>query len=380
MNRAQWIDTVYPYNGILLSVLPKIRWGSFRYEGPFLIETDGYENDDKEGSTFKVDAHEKTTLYETSGHTVLVSGAPYEVFGGAACELWGKKIPQIPIYKFVDPTGDIDVSVSQPKVLPDSPELQELIDIYGEEYLRPLMIYKDTYTPYGDAFTRWLFNEVVEQVQEIAAHLNTVTTLPRKDEHLETVLGDLDSVVGNLLITRHIAEDKSMIKIQISTKILPDIVHNIMEFILSPHGDFRSQTKFTVDGIYLQGPIKLIQDQADALADRADSVKDTVAKYTLSHIKNSPLFYKFDNHCARVLYLALLIREVQGKRYPENGIIFMHMDVSMANGIVRKLYKNGRGAMCDAHFGDNYIGTLIGILESMENIGPGALKKLQQKN
>jgi len=381
LRRAQWVDTIYPYGGVITSVLPKIRWDSFRYEGPLFIETDGLEDENWSspaagtGTKFKMTPTEKPTkLYETVGHSVPVSGAPYEVFGGAACELWGKKIPDVPIHKFVDITGDIDVSVSQPTVVPEKAILRELIDNAGDDAIRPLMLYQDTYTQYGDAFSRWLFQEVVEQFSAVAKQFNIKELgLPGRDENSETTLGDLHAVTGNLLITRLISENKSMIKIQISTKVLPDTVNHIMEFILSPHGNFRSNTKFTVDGIYVQGPIKLLLDQVEGLAGRADGIKNTMVERGVAQIQNYPGFYKFDNHCARLLYLVSLIKFVEGKPYPENRNNFMYMTESYAIFILEKLYKRGRGALCDAHFGAGFIDRLIPILESMKYIGVGQL-------
>jgi hypothetical protein len=232
------------------------------------------------------------------------------------------------------------------------------------------MLYQDTYTKYGDAFSRWLFQEVVEQFSAIAKQFNIKELgLPGRDENSETALGDLHAVAGNLLITRLISENKSMIKIQISTKVLPNNVNHIMEFILSPHGNFRSNTKFTVDGIYVQGPIKLLLDQVEGLAGRADGIKNTMAERGVAQIQNYPGFYKFDNHCARLLYLASLIKFVEGKPYPENRNKFMYMTESYAVFILEQLYKRGRGALCDAHFGPGFIERLIGILESMKYIG-----------
>jgi hypothetical protein len=304
------------------------------------------------------------------GHSLPVSGAPYEVFGGAACELWGRKIPNIPIHKFVDITGDIDVSVSQPTVVPEKAILRRLIDKHGPECLRPLMIYKDTYTPYGEAFSGWLFSEVVTQIQSLAGELDIPgLDLPGRDENSETALGDLHAMAGNLLCSRLITQDRSMIKIQISTKVLPDTVDHIMEFILSPQGDFRSTTRFTTNGIYVQGPIQLLVDQVEGLADRADGVKSRRGNHEMARIENNPSFYKFDNHCARLLYLATLIKSVEGKHYPENDNTFMYMTVRIATYILESLYMGGRGAMCDAHFGPKYIDKLTSIFESMQHVG-----------
>jgi len=380
LKRGRWVDTIYPYGRLIMGVLPLLRWNAFRYEGPLIIETDGYEAEDigdGDGGRggFNLRATEGTTkLHKTAGHSIPVSGAPYEVFGGAACELWGLAVPEVPLHKFVDITGDIDIVVSVPAVVPEKASLRELIDNCGNDCLRPLLLHDGVYTHYGEAFTGWLFHEVVTQFSGLREEFNIPSlAAPGRDENAETVLGDLHVGVGNLLFSRLISEDKSMIKIQISTKVLPDIVNHIVEFVLSPDGGFRSKANFTVHGICVQGPVHLLQDQVDGLAGRADGVKNTMGHHGVAVAQDYPSFYKFDNHCARVLYLATLIKFVEGKRYIENGNIFMNMSIWQAVDILETLYKGGRGAMCDAHFGPSFIDKVIGIFESMEYIGAGQL-------
>jgi hypothetical protein len=378
LGRGTWIDTIYPYGGVIMSILPKIRWNSFHYEGPLLIEPDSefeyqdnnfeyQDNNFKEGDT-------KIKLYDTMGYTLPLSGPPYEVYGGAACELWGKKIPDIPIHKFIDITGDIDVQVSLPTVIPENAILQKRVGEHGDSYLHPLMVYQDTYTLYGDAFSRWLFHEVIEHFSVVAEQFNIAELdLPKPEEHSETILGDLHAVAGNLLFSRFITKDKSTIKIQITTKVLPDTVSDIIEFIVSGNGLSRSKTKFTVDGIYVNEPYAILTNQVEALAIRSEFVKGNISQHSMS-------FYKFDNHCARVLYLATLIRFIEGKYYPENNNTFVYMTEGMASIMLKKLYKNEIASMCDAHFGPNYIDKLIDIFESMKYIGAGRLRRMLKLN
>jgi len=376
LRRGQWVDTIYPYGQTLVSILPRIGWRDFRYTGPMIIQTDG--NEDRVADNKRVFSIRTTEtspkIYKTNGHCVPPTAAPYEVFGGAACELWGKKIPEIAIHKYIDITGDIDVKVSLPTVVPDDVALRTLISLGGDDAVKPLMVYEDAYTPYGDAYTHWLFDEIVAEVGRIAPQFNIKELrLPQRDENYETALGDLHAAVGNLLITRLLTENRSMIKIQISTTALPDITNHIVEFIVSPDGSFRSNTKFTVDGIYVQGPIELLQGQVKGLTDRADGIKNTSKERHLAAIENYPSFYKFDNHCARLIYIASLMKFLEGKRYPENGINFPFLDSAQAFSILEKLYTSGRGTMCDIHFGPNYMDRLISMFESMKYIGKGAL-------
>jgi hypothetical protein len=367
IKRGQWVDTIYPYGGVIISILPKIRWKSFHYEGQLLIEIE--DDTLAGGGGFKYknpDNTEIKKLYDTMGHTLPLSEPPYEVFGGAACELWGRKIPDIPIHAFVDSTGDIDVMVSTPIIVPENAFLQEFAAERGIYTLHPLMVYEGKYTLYGDSFSRWLFHEVVEHFSLVAGQFNiSELDLPLPEEHSETVLGDLHATVGNLLFSRFITydSDSPTIKIQITTKVLPNTVGDIIEFLISYDGAVRHyQSKFTVDGIYVDEPYRILVNQVRALEGR-------------SVFKNKRYSYKFDNHCARVLYLATLTRFLENKYYPENDRNFTSMTAWMAVPMLDKLYKNDIASMCDEHFGPNYIDKLINIFESMKHIGPGGIKR-----
>lgn len=371
LSRGTWVDTIYPYGRVILSILPKISWDTFHYEGPMVIETDGMEDDEGGGNK----SHKK--IYNTNGKCTPVVGAPYEVFGGTACELWAKKFPEIPIRKFVDMTGDIDVDVSPPTVVPENPVLLKLIDEAGNAVINPLMLYEGKYTQYGDTFTHWLFDEVVQKITEIAPQFNIKElSLPGLEEDLETSLSDLNVSIGNLRIYRLITENKSNIKIQVATKVLPDIVNHIIEFIVSPSGISIERTRFSVDGIYVQGIMELLQEQVKGLTGRADGIMSTMSEHpNIKSIENYPSFYKFDNHCARLIYLATLLQSVEGKPYAENKKRLPYLTVGQANQLLEQLYSGGRGALCETHFGENYINKLIKLFEGMKYIGDGKLRR-----
>jgi hypothetical protein len=362
IKRGQWVDTIYPYGGVIMSILPKIRWKSFHYEGPLLIEIsdDAFEYYKNQGN------REIPKLYDTMGHTLPLSEPPYEVYGGAACELWGRKIPDIPIHTFVDVTGDIDVMVSSPIIVPENAFLQEQINSAGVHALKPLMVYEGKYTLYGDTFSRWLFNEVVEHFGPVAGQFN-ISELDLPEKTSETIHGDLYAAAGNLLFSRFItyeADNSSTIKIQVTTKVLPNTVGDIIEFLVSGDGTVRFlPSKFTVDEIYVDEPYNILVNQVRALAGRSG----------FGNIR-----YKFDNHCARVLYLATLTKFLEGKYYPENDSKFTSMNAGMAVLMLNKLYEYDIASKCDKHFGPNYIDKLIDIFESMKHIGPGGIKRYME--
>jgi len=371
--RGEWVDTIYPFSKIILSTLPKINWSDFKYDGNFILEvTDISMNN---GSTkFSMKKDENSTIQDDiQGTLENVKGAPYEIFGGAACELWGSKYTNIAIRDYVDITGDIDVKVSLPIFLPDKK--------YGNDYefkfidLKPLIIHEGKYTPYGDAFTSWLFDEIVREFTKISPMFNIKElTPPRMDEDDETILGDLNTTTGNLLITRLIDENKDMVKIQVTTKILPNIVNHIIEFIILKDGTFHSKTKYAINDIYVQSIDNLLFDQVEGLTGRITGMRSGVYEDPIGapNIENYPDLYKFDNHCARLIYLAKLMKDTEGKNFDEKTK-FNYLELWRCLILLEKLYKNDCHRACNIHFGPGYINKLINIFETMEQIGKGNL-------
>jgi len=369
-SRGEWIDTIYPYSNIILSTLPKINWSSFRYDGNFILEvTDISENNNSTKFSIKSNKGNSMIQKDIQGKLNYLVSAPYEIFGGAACEIWATKYPEIPIRDYVDITGDIDVNVSLPIFIPD--------EKYGNDYEfkytdpKPLMIYEDKYTPYGDAFTSWLFNEVVRVFTEIAPLFNTKEfSAPGIDEDSETAISDLNETIGNLLITRLIDENRDMVKIQVSTKVLPNIVNHIIEFIVLKNGTFHANTKYTINGVYVQSIYSLLLDQVEGLTGRIMGMRSGIYNDPIGapNIENYPHLYKFDNHCARLIYLAKLIKYTEGKQFNKT-IKFDYMTFWQAIMILEKLYKNDSHQPCNIHFGPRYINKLIEIFETMEYIG-----------
>jgi hypothetical protein len=223
---------------------------------------------------------------------------------------------------------------------------------------------------------------VVARVREISPYFNKRGfAVPDYREDHETAISDLQTVIGNLLVCRSPMLEREMIKIQVTAKVatdsLPEMNH-IMEFILMPKGNFNSfnvrNNVFRVNGIYLQQPRTLLQDQVKGMTGRATGILDTISSYPeVSRAENYPSFYKFDNHCARVLYLAHLQKAVEGKRVagsPKEADFLSKFDVLH---MLEEIYAASAHKMCYKHFGDNYIDQLIAVFETMQYVQAGQL-------
>ena len=316
-SRDKWIDAVYPYGNSVVAILSQIKWDSFEYDGPMIIETD-IELDDT-----------SPKIYRTNGKSVPAK-VPYEVFGGAACELWGKHFPKVPIHKYVDPTGDIDVHVSSPSIVPENKTVQKMIDDGGDDAIKPLMVFEDKFTEYGDAYTKWLFDEIVRLSVELAPSF----------------------------------DGKKFGKFN-------------MELVIDPKGQFRTYTKFKLNGIFVISIYNLLLGQVRGLRDRDEGIRST-ANSTLSRIDNYKGLYKVENHCARILYLAKLQKYLEDKKDLEKSMKPAPISQSTASSIMKDVVKHGE--FCSIHFGKDYIETLIKVFESMSHIREGFYNKNKGKS
>jgi len=360
-SRARWIDSLSPYASTIASILPKIDWAGFRYDGLIEIELEEPERP-------------KHNIQCRS-----VAPVEYQVFGGGACELWGIAVPEVPIRKYVDFTGDLDVRVNPPPYIIKNdgldPKLKTAIDLSPGIDL--ILLNEHGFTAYGQALTRWLYDEVVNRVREISPYFNKPGfVVPDYREDDETAISDLQTVVGNLLVCRSPMLDRNMIKIQVTAKIETDSIaemNHIVEFIFSPKGNFAMRNNsFRVNGIYLQEPKKLLRDQVLGLVGRGTGIINASAAAE-TRPENYPSFYKFDNHCARILYIAHLLKTLEGKRIAGSPKPVEQLGKADVVGILEKIYAASCDKLCSKHFGDDYMDQLITVFETMDLIRAGGL-------
>ena len=286
--RRAWIDTVDPFAKPLLQILQNINWDGFSYEGNFLMEQTLFTSDPL--------THEEITenvIEIVSGHTT--NNVSYIIFGGGACELYGVLFKKPDIRKYLDFTGDLDVTMRPPAITFDK-------DI--EDNSKYFLYNKttETYTDYGNALTSWVFQRVVESCARLQ-HVFAISKfiLPNKNASYDTSQADLLEYVGNIMITRSVVEN--MIKIQVSLAIADGKQSNhVLEFIfLNVNEVYERQSRILFPeeralSLNIKTPFFLLMDQIYVLDQR----------YMLA--ENALYSHKFHNHCARILYLLDLIR------------------------------------------------------------------------
>ena len=372
--RESWIDAVYPYGFQIMSILPKIEWASYSYEGTLLIKK-------FEDVSISNNENRKFDLITTKG-TVKSPDTPYQVFGGAACELWARELEKEPcggwycksnkdklrIRDIVDPTGDIDVRIA-------SPEYTITDESYPFDDNDELNLYIDSdanYTEFGDNYTRWLFNQVVDNFSKIKDNFNkSIFSLPDKNEDYETDVADLYTRLGNLLISRSVIEN--MIKIQVSIKVATE-VNTLLELVIlkDDKTSFKHYNKpYVLNNIYLMQPKELLYGQIKGLFDRGTGIYKTVKNKPdwYSNVNNYSGFYKYDNHCARIVYLVKLLKIFDTRQHPDTKFHFAQL---LGQGdilsIIKKIYRSDLlSKLCEKHYDKDYMTNLIELFKTFKN-------------
>jgi hypothetical protein len=374
-NRAAWIETLMPYGNQIISQLPTLNWNSFLYTGPIEATYQIFSNNPRE-----VRPVQNITFQGIAKSPKI----PYEVFGGAACELWASQFPTPSIRKFVDPTSDIDVMVALPDVSAIHDETGGFLD-------DPAMILfsSDTgLTELGDQYSRWLFNEVVRVYSPLVTQFDRpLFRLPDISEDSETSLADLAEFYGNLLFTRSVSAGGTMIKIQISTKISTEFstnVSHLLEFIMLSSGQSNRLSPYQIRGIHTAPPWTLFTQQVKGLTDRSSIILDYWQKNPAKAGKPNRVgsFYKIDNHCGRLLYLAQLQKQVEGKPWPLEGAVpkqyFPLLNTYTIIREVQPLFKLKSLPMCNYHFRD-FRQKLFEIFNTYTYVEKGVLTNLHSK-
>lgn len=353
-SRVGWIQQVYPLGAQALSLLPSIDWSSFSYTGPIVCTV---EQDSPSASFGTLPRIQTVTATGTAKPTEY----PYHLFGGAAVEVWAKEVPSIPLHSTVEPSGDIDCQVDGPSITFDS--VDPRLD-YPEVVLYDA---ESGYTDLGNAYSKWLLKEVARVFAPLAESVSRAP-FERPERERDKELRHADKVVrnGNLLVTRVITPiGRPTIKIQVSVQLAlpgggaagaPRVTDHCIEFLIPPVYTFQTINYVVLQGIPVQTPWALLQGQVDALASRGKILIDHWERNPELQGKIERLrpFYKFDNHCARILWLAKLIRTLKEKVYTTTTLKSPHSIRPIrkvdAHNILLKLQNSKTEQLCGFHF------------------------------
>ncbi len=289
--RILFISTIYPYADYFFDLIIKIPFNTYTFKG----EVEYYsEYDDK-----------------TININCSSTGNPtYIFFGGCAYELLNKYYKNLDLYKYADPTGDIDVKILPPKIT--SYEDEANIIFIDKSTGKINAFYSD--------FTTWIFNKFLSNINSMKVLLNKISSnfvefdileydeipnenkTPDKGYKIEKI--DKFYVVGFLT--------ENIFKIQIVCKISENnisVIDHMVEILIptaTPGNDefdpsFTGYKQKNIQQISISGNTYNI-DNFNSLID--DNIVSYLSrKNVYGQINENEYIHKSLNHVARLLYL-----------------------------------------------------------------------------
>jgi hypothetical protein len=332
VERAVWSEKLYPLGAVVVSLLPKIEWDEYIFHDytPLVVLSS------QESISFSMNEPEFSIQSHLVKATCRLSCA-YSIFGGAACELYQSTFPGAAnLHDSTDPTGDIDAMIHSTKYTVESKGVSE------EDSMLPL--YMDgTYTPFGEDYTSWLFDQVSEGLKKVEVNF-------RDKEFSRPELKELDEgydkslYIGNLLLSRTVREDKN-IKLQVSTKVTTEFgtkVDHLLELIMlqvfetnEPECISLRTIPFGSVVLKVKSPYVLLNEQIESLKVRA----------SLGNTKT--YIHKIKNHCGRIVYLAKLLKYLSRHKSPL--VPFPGFSKQSVVSMVKKIKDAGlKNGVCDS--------------------------------
>lgn len=311
--RILWNKYTYPIGEYIIQLVQNIPWKDYSFEGK--IKFLYYIEDDDDNL---IPAWKEHTI-----KTKPIDKFPYYFFGGCVYEILNNEFKQLgnSLHTYTDPTGDVDVRIGLPNI-----EIKEkIIDDYSDFMFEPNgknNAGKDKFkmNAFVDNYTKWIFNNVKEQLNKIPKQLfekifaDTVEF--NYNDEAEGVFADLSYRIQNLWIIRAIVN--GMIKIQMTVKYKgmtePD---HILEFVLPaqanldemPNDVYRidSLDRFSNNYIVIKDkiPIESFSELYNA------NVR--AGKERLELLDDDSLHHKLYNHIQRLLFLNHSIGKILNK-------------------------------------------------------------------
>jgi hypothetical protein len=348
--RRGWTETMYPLAQFFLRIPSQIPWNEYEYIGPTTVDLTNIDIHSK--------ANRQNFLSNQQSLERIVNAAlefpqpvsgngpslqnqyaamfnykelsvrarchriPYELFGGAVCELYDRFIQGnrlgIKLHETTDPTGDMDILMKSLDIELTHPEEIEPAERASLKSVVLENKLTNTLSPVYDHYTRWILNHVLRLLEPIVQHTNGPHFF-RKGQAGNAELFDADILeyVGNFLVSRAIT--RGMIKIQCGIGVnTPEgpIADHIFEFVFpiqdiavndatyrtSPPEMAATYSLPVVFGptrfsLFVQDPVTLLNGQAKGFIDRIE-------------LRTNPQFiHKLHNHYGRILFCLQLLLE-----------------------------------------------------------------------
>jgi hypothetical protein len=303
---SERIDNVKYY---LLEMLMDIKI-DFQFKGKTQILTYGYNRE----------PNIKTELVDVNSVSQKLK---IELFGGSVYSLYDRKYPDLNIYQYMDPTGDIDVRLFKPET--------KLVELEKVDYLIIDVDKNNNLSYLTNSYTYHIYERFVIILRE--KKINTLhhysDAIPFDiNEITETYIKIYDVVnIGPLLVIRALI-DNNLIKIQLVCKlpgmlrpdhiiefVYPNVVHESEVIDETAFGD-SSPISYAPDIIELDDykyPVqsfnKLFSDNIQALY-----MRSIILDYADISLKQNSI-HKVLNHVQRIIILNNIIPKLKLQKH-----------------------------------------------------------------
>jgi hypothetical protein len=310
-DRINWVKNTFSNGFYLLNLITNIPWNSYSFNGNVTLRYNNTSNSNNNG--FHLTKNNNTNDQSYFFEDVLCSAntsriKPYYFFGGCQYEIFNfsfNKLNTLPnIRDFIDPTGDIDVSIILPAISYKNTD-------YDYDYYLYTSNNENTRTinQLIDDYTKWIFNQLKIQLTKIPLPLfhkifPDIVEFDYKDDD-EGQFADLAFNYHNLWLIRSIIPNTNNIKIQLIAKFPNTKPNHIIELILILNIDNRFIEKNNINAFnksILVLPNNLqVSHIHELYNENMDSIKNRKELFS-THID-----YKLYNHIGRLQYLNNLL-------------------------------------------------------------------------
>ena len=286
-SRKEWVKNIYPFGEHLIPLFSKIPWNKYSYKGPLRVWY-SLDDDNIEYSDIEITANYTSSL------------PPFYYFGGTSYELLNATYPYINLHKYVDPTGDIDMILNIPHISYKDEEYDYIKYFFQEKTAKTL-------TLFIDHFTKWVFEEVCNQFENMPKYL--FNEIFNNCESNDTDENKNRRIIKDKIIITHLFEDSSKtIKIQGSCKFKNTKEDHFFEFLLPLNDledmEFLNSSKKNI--LKLKNNL-YISDLKNLFIGDMIAIQTRIHAFTSEDEKD--LEHKFYNHIGRFEYLISFIRK-----------------------------------------------------------------------
>lgn len=305
--RILWTKNVFPISQYLLQMIQSMPWNEYRFEGETTLWTERIENSNSNSNRFTMSATEN--IIPVNNHRVIINASserirPYSYFGGCVYEILNTRYKTMSnLRTFVDPTGDIDVALCLPNIVPTIKGYY--IDYHFKNLKTGENVNSLEMTELVNDYTRWIFNEFEKKLSSSGTLLERLfeNTIDFDFSEAQEGIVDISKKVGNLWLVRSINLPGSMIKIQLVCKFKDmEIAEHLIEFVLHLETvPVIEELNHTVEQMTKES----FMFDSFPVMNFSELLKGNIQTSLENRIKfwDTPIRHKFYNHVGRIQYL-----------------------------------------------------------------------------